>query len=191
MTSNQDPDLNALTSMSGHLSSALGAIEDHQLTRSTPCADWDLAALVDHVTGGNWFTGQILAGKTADEAMSKARALFGDRSANLEQAAASVNEQLTVFGQPSVLDRTWHHVAGELTGRQILRLRLQDLIVHTWDIEQTIDPPASIPADLVRWGLAELSSQESLTPELFELNSVPRPGRAEQAAVAYLARFGR
>ena len=191
MTSTQDPDLDALISLSGHLSAALRAILDLELTLPTPCSDWDLAALVDHVTGGNWFTGQILGGHTADEAMTNTMELFGGRSATPEEVASSVNEQLTAFKKASVLDRTWHHVAGDLTGRQILRLRLHDLIVHTWDIEQTIDPPASLPADLLRWGLAELSDQESLTPAHFDLTTIPRAGANEDAEVSYLRSFGR
>jgi uncharacterized protein (TIGR03086 family) len=187
----QDPDLDALTSLSSHLMAALEAIVDRELTLPTPCSDWDLAALIDHVTGGNWFTGQVFGGRTAGEAMSNTMELFGGRGATTEEAASSVTEQLTTFAQAGVLDRTWHHVAGDLTGRQILRLRLHDLIVHTWDIKQTIDPPASVPADLARWGLAELSDQDSLTPSHFDLMVVPRVAGTEDAATSYLRRFGR
>lgn len=178
-------------SLSGSLSTALGSIGAHQFVLSTPCSGWDLSALVDHVTGGNWFTCHILGGRTADAAMTKTMEQFAAGSASCEQAVASVDEQLAAFQQPGVLDRTWHHVAGDLTGRQILRLRLHDLIVHTWDIEQTLDPPASLPEDLIRWGLAEVSNQDSLTPEHFELTSIPLVGAAEDAAAVYLRSFGR
>jgi len=191
MTTRQDADLDALTSLSSHLVAALGAIGDHQLTWATPCSDWDLAALVDHVTGGNWFTAQISYGHTADEAMTRTIEQFKGGSASTMEAISSVNDQLTAFKQPGTLDRTWHHVAADLSGGQILRLRLHDLIVHTWDIEQTLDPPASLPGDFVRWGLAELSDTESLTPELFELTTLTGAGAIEDPAVAYLHSFGR
>ena len=191
MTTRQDPDLDALTSLSNHLVGALGAIGDDQLTWATPCSDWDLAALIDHVTGGNWFTAQIFDGHTADEAMTRTIDQFTGRSASTVEATSSVNDQLAAFRQPGALDRTWHHVAADLTGGQILRLRLHDLIVHTWDIEQTLDPPASLPDDLVRWGLAELSDTASLTSELFELTTLPGAETIEDPAVAYLNSFGR
>ena len=191
MRSTQDPDLDALISLSGHLSAALGAIGDRELTLPTPCSGWDLTALVDHVTGGNWFTARILGGQTADQAMSNAIEQFGRGGASSEVAVSSVSEQLVAFLQPGVLDRSWHHVAGDLTGRQILRLRLHDLIVHTWDIEQTIGPPASLPADLARWGLTELSHQESLTSKHFGLTSIPKAGSTEDPETAYLSSFGR
>jgi uncharacterized protein (TIGR03086 family) len=191
MTTRQDPDLDALTSLSSRLVAVLGAIGDHQLTWATPCSDWDLAALVDHVTGGNWFTAQISDGHTADEAMTRTIEQFKGSSASSVEATSSVNDQLMAFRQPGALDRTWHHVAADLTGGQILRLRLHDLLVHTWDIEQTLDPPASLSGDLVRWGLAELSDSSSLASELFELTTFPSPEAIEDPAVAYLHRFGR
>ena len=191
MTPVPDPDLDILARLSSHLAAALGAIGDHQLAWATPCTDWDLAALVDHVTGGNWFTTQILGGQTAEAALTKTKAQFGGGGASLTEATSSVNDQVTAFLQPGVLERSWHHVAGDLTGRQILRLRLHDLIVHTWDIKQTLEPPASLAADLVRWGLAELSDPESLTAKHFALASVPGPEDIQDPAIAYLSGFDR
>jgi uncharacterized protein (TIGR03086 family) len=191
MTTTQDPDLDALTSLSSHLVAAFGVIGDHQLTWATPCSDWDLAALIDHVTGGNWFTAQILDGDTADEAMARTIEQFKGGSASTLEAISSVNDQLTAFKQPGALDRTWHHVAADLTGGQILRLRLHDLIVHTWDIEHTLHPPASLPPGLVRWAIAELTNPESLTPKHFGLTTIPSAEEAGDPATAYLDTFGR
>ncbi len=191
MNSTQDPDLEALIRLSDHLSAVLRAIDDHDLALPTPCPDWDLAVLIDHVTGGNWFTREILGGQTADEAMTTTIGLFDGDSGSAAGAAASVNEQLAAFSQPGVLDRQWHHVAGDLTGRRILRLRLHDLIIHTWDIEQTTGPPASIPAKLVRWGLAELSDEGSMTPELFGVEANPNSQGNADPENEYLRSFGR
>jgi uncharacterized protein (TIGR03086 family) len=157
VTSIQDPDLDALTSLSAHLSAALAAIEDHQLTLATPCSDWDLAALVDHVTGGNWFTAEMFGGQTADKAMTNTLEQFGGGTASIAEATSSVNEQAAAFSEPGVLDQTWRHVAGDLTGRQILRLRIHDLIVHTWDIKQTLDPPSALPTGIEVRGAAAVA----------------------------------
>ena len=56
---------------------------------------------------------------------------------------------------------------------------LHDLIVHSWDIDHTLDPPASIPTDLVRWGLDELADNDSLTRKHFDLAMAPIPEGAE------------
>lgn len=191
MNSTDDPDLRALIDLSDHLSGALQAIGDHELTLATPCPDWNLAALIDHVTGGNWFTRQILDDQTTDEAMTATIGLFDGGSVSPARAATSVTEQLAAFTQPGVLDRQWHHVAGDLTGRRILRLRLHDLIIHTWDIQQTTGPPALIPTDLISWGLAELSDEGSITPAQFGVEVIPNSGTNADPEVAYLGCFGR
>ena len=186
-----DADLAALTSLTGDLCVALESIKAHQWTLPTPCIGWDLAALIDHVVGGNWFTIQIFAGQAVDEALTLTMERFEGSDMTSEKAASSVNDQLTAFAQPGVLDRTWNHVAGDLTGGQILRLRLHDLIIHTWDIIQALNPPASIPEELVRWGLEVLAGGESLTSKHFGLASVPNPDTASAPEAAYLLRFGR
>ncbi len=139
--------------------------EDWQ--RPTPCAEWDVQALVDHVVGGNWFTTLILGGHDADEAMNRTMARFGGGGADGGQASASIVEQQAAFDQPGILDRHAHHVAGELTGRAIIRLRLHDLIAHTWDLDESLGNDSTIPDSLVRWGLDELARADSLTTTFF------------------------
>lgn len=169
MTSTQDPDLLALAEVTTDLVAALGSIEDQHWNRPTPCSEWDLTALVDHITGGNWFTAHILGGASADGAMAATIAQFDDRPATSAAATESTRTQFDAFEQAGALDGSWHHVVGVLTGRQILRLRLHDLIVHTWDVNQTLRPPASVPTNLARWGLHELADDDSLMSEHFQL----------------------
>ena len=187
----QDVDLAALEKLSNGLVTALAAIEEHQWKMATPCADWDLAALVDHVTGGNWFTIKISDGRSASDATAEIMEQFGGTSVSRTRAVASVGEQLSAFRQIGMLDRTHHHVAGELTGRQILRLRIHDLIVHLWDIDQTLAPPATISLDLVRWGLNELADEASQTAKHLQAAGTVKLAETEDAMAAYLQCFGR
>lgn len=186
-----DLDLAALATATTNLVAAIGSIGDGHWDRPSPCSEWDLAALVDHVTGGNWFTLQVLAGRPADEAMRWAIERFGEGSATGEAAIRSATDQAEAFGRSGVLERSWDHVAGPLPGHQILRLRVHDLIVHTWDINQTVAPPASVPAGLVDWGLGELARGDSLTAEHVVVGSATTPPAGNGAAAGYLTAFGR
>lgn len=197
MTSTDDADLVALAAATNHLVAVLDSIEDGQWALPTPCSEWDVTALVDHVTGGNWFTLEVLDGRSADEAMQSAIARFGDGSATREDAIRSATDQLAAFRADGILDGTWHHVAGQLPGSQILRLRFHDLVVHAWDLGQAIAPPASVPADLVAWGLEELGRPDSLTAQHITVAGAPEaegsePGSEPRTAgTSYLAAFGR
>jgi uncharacterized protein (TIGR03086 family) len=191
MTITADSDLAALDTVTANLADLVASIEEHHGALATPCTDWNLTALVDHVTGGNWFTVTILAGDRAEDAMSVTLSQFGGKSATRTAAIGSLTDQLDAFHRPEVLDRTWNHVAGDLTGRQILRLRLHDLIVHSWDLEQTLRPGADLDGGLVQWGLDDLAREGSLAAEHFGLVDLASAGLARDGAAAYLRLFGR
>lgn len=140
------PELAILKDATRHPHVALESIADDQWTLATPCLEWNLAALVDHITGGNWFTARVLAARPADEAMRLTMKRFAGRSATRNQALGSLNDQFAAFHEPAALHRSWSHVAGTLTGRQILRLRLHDLIVQLGTSRQQSDHQLSCPA---------------------------------------------
>ncbi|MGH1488143.1 MAG: maleylpyruvate isomerase family mycothiol-dependent enzyme [Acidimicrobiales bacterium] len=190
MSQQNDVDLAALRTLSRLLSDLLLSIEDDQWTLGTPCDGWDLAGLVDHITGGNWFSIRILDGQSAESAMQDTMQQFAGGSASKEQALTSVADQLGAFEQLGRLDQICHHVAGELPGRQVVRLRLHDLIVHSWDLSQTISPPGTLPDGLLQWATAELAHSESATATHFGLSGAPPVG-AVGSATAYLRYFGR
>jgi uncharacterized protein (TIGR03086 family) len=185
-----DPDIAALSTLTEFLIEQLTSIQDEHWSVATPCDDWDLRALVDHVAGGNWFTLAVLSGATADDSISRAREHFACGSPTARQAALSTSEQLEAFQAPGVLGRTWHHVAGDLTGGEVLRLRLHDLIVHAWDISQSLESAAELPGELVLWGLAEIKSQGSLAIQHFDVDA-SQLSPTDHSAISYLRLFDR
>lgn len=185
-----DPDIAALSIVTAFLEAQLVSIEEGQWNGATPCGDWDLRALVDHVTGGNWFTLAVLSRVTADDALTRAREQFANGSPTARLAALSASEQHEAFLAPGVLDGTWHHVAGDLTGRTMLRLRLHDLIVHAWDINQSLGSVAGLPEELALWGLAEITSDGSLAARHFEIDA-RRLSDRDHSVAGYLRLFDR
>lgn len=194
MTTLQDQDLLVLATVTDELVAAVAAATEDQRSWETPCPDWDLSALLDHIAGGNWFTSGILNGDTSDVAMATAMNRFEGGSATMDQVIGSADKQLKAFCGDGVLEATWHHVVGDLPGRQVLRIRLHDLIVHTWDIKQTIDPPALITNSVLDWAVDELAMEDSRAAGLFgvEETTPAEPTKTSKTdTAAYLARFGR
>lgn len=191
MNTADDVDVDALETVTRNLAASVASIALNQWSLATPCSDWNLTALIDHITGGNWFTVAILSGERAEDAMTATMERFGDRSVSSEAAIQSLNDQVVAFLRPEVLDRAWNHVAGDLSGRQILRLRLHDLIVHSWDVEDTLRPGATLPDDLLQWGLDELVHDDSLTAQHFDLVNVPVLRSPNDGPTSYLEAFGR
>lgn len=191
MNSGDDVDLAALRSVSAALAELVRVITPAQHSAATPCSEWDVTALIDHITGGNHFTAAVLAGERAEDAMKVAVARFGGGGpASGQDVRQSLDEQMLAFLRRDVLDRTWDHVVGDASGRQILRMRLHDLIVHSWDLEEALRPGAPVPEALVRWGCDELRRGDSLTAQHLGLADKPAARRADDWT-SYLHVFGR
>ena len=190
MTPSQTTDLAILVAASDAFERLCASLDD-RWDLPTPCSEWNLGQLVDHVTGGNWFTIEILNGETADAALAAARSRFDDKHDRRVGAVSSVRDQLDAFVQRGALDRRCQHVSVELSGAEVLRLRLHDIIIHSWDIAQTVSPPASVSDALTSWALTELAMPDSLAARHFGLESAGPRRQSEPPQTALLAAFGR
>lgn len=191
MVSTGDSDLAMLATVTSHLSTRLARIGDEHWQLPTPCDDWNLRELVDHVTGGNWFTVAILSGKSADQALLETKHRFGHASPTATEAIRSATLQLDAFQEPRVLERRSDHVAGTIRGREILRLRLHDLIVHVWDIDSSLSMTAQLPHDLAQWGIRELRGDDSMSARHFEVTDLHVDLDDSRPDLTYLEIFGR
>src|SRR6478735_8740320 len=64
------PDLDILASHRAALDGTrvvVAAIGDDQWHLPTPCDDWDVRELLNHIVSGNWWESRLAAGATIDE----------------------------------------------------------------------------------------------------------------------------
>jgi uncharacterized protein (TIGR03086 family) len=115
---------------------------------ATPCDEWDVRALVNHVVGGATRYTMLLHGATADEVVATVTLdhLGRDPVASFEQRSQEV---VRAFGEPGALLRTVHHPAGDLSGRELLELRVTEFAVHAWDLSRAIGADEQIDPTLV------------------------------------------
>jgi len=189
MTAGDSHDLAVLAGISSDFHRLCASIREEQWSLPTPCSEWNLGQLVDHVIGGNRFTIRILDGESADAAMAETMRSFDVDHEPRAAALESITAQLLAFDEPGALERTCHHVAGELTGGDVLRIRLHEMIIHTWDITEAVSPPARIRDEFVDWSFAEIANPDLNTAELFALDTSALSG--ERSETALLAAFGR
>lgn len=144
-----DPHLEALETATGFFLATIAEIPAGSWFRPTPCDEWDLAALVDHVAGGNRFTIDILGGATAEDAMHGLVDFFGASYVRRESAVRTATRQHGAFVSPGgPRPRVSPHRSRD-AGRERAGVRLHELIVHTWDIARAIGTEAVIPHELV------------------------------------------
>jgi uncharacterized protein (TIGR03086 family) len=115
---------------------------DH-LSSPTPCPEWDVRALIDHVIAGNQRVVLRAGGQVA--------ALPEDLVAAHRSSAKVAQE---TFAGPQALTRTYQLPIGELPGTAFIELRTSDLLVHAWDLAIATGQPTDLDPELAEYVLA-------------------------------------
>ena len=183
-----DAERASLVEQLGHAFDAVAAlisnIRADQWSAPTPCTDWTVRQMVNHLIGMNRVFAALLADRPPPPRPSPDH-IEDDPAGAYRDSAAALQ---AAFGRPGVLERSYHGLLGTATGAERLKIRLYDLLAHGWDLAQATDQPADLPDDL---------AAQSLTFARTQLTEQARPGRfgpaqivAEQApAIEQLAAF--
>lgn len=127
----------------------IGGIRDDQWAAPTPCAEWTVRDLVNHLVGVNLaFVARL---RDQDPPERGADHLGENPSAAYRDSSAAVQAG---FEQPGALERTYRGPLGTVSGAEWLHVRITDLLAHGWDLAQATDQPADLPADLAEQVLA-------------------------------------
>lgn len=146
-------------------------IRADQWSAPTPCTDWTVRQVVNHLIGMNRVFAALLAGQpppprpSADHIEDDPVGAYRDSAAALQAA----------FGRPGVLERIYQGPLGSASGAERLKIRLYDLLAHGWDLAQATGQPPGLPDDLAAQSLAFARTQ---------LTEQARPGRFGPAQIA-------
>lgn len=127
----------ALQLSSAEFERQLGNIRALQWDLPTPCPDWSVWALVNHVVGGVSRYTRLLHGATA-ETVDATRALDHISPDPLRAFRSGCAEMIAAFEEPGALRRTVHHRAGDRTSSELLEMRVLEFAVHGWDLARAI-----------------------------------------------------
>lgn len=147
--------------------SVLANVRQDQLGDPTPCTDWTVRQLVEHVVAGNTrMAGGAAA--PADQGEGKVDDLI---AAHAESAGAAQAR----FAAPDGLTRMMDMPFGSVPGAVVIGLRTTDAIVHAWDLARATGQPTDVDAGLAEAMLAV--SRERIQPGF---RGEGRPFAAEQ-----------
>jgi uncharacterized protein (TIGR03086 family) len=125
------------TAGTGQLVAAVG---EEQWLLPTPCSDWTVRQLVNHLVVGNRLTAQVLRGAPLPPLDQLRRGGSEDRLGEDPHTAyrASVEDLLEAVAVPGVLERPHTMPVGTLPGPAIVHLRTVETLVHGWDLARAI-----------------------------------------------------
>jgi uncharacterized protein (TIGR03086 family) len=115
-----------------------------QFDDPTPCTDWDVRTLLNHLIGGCISYAVGGSGERAHPPTGSDH-VGTDHVGAFEDAAKGA---LEAFRAPGALDRTFSLPTGDTPGSAALGLALAEAAVHGWDLATATGQPAAIDDDI-------------------------------------------
>lgn len=124
-----------------------------QWAASTPCAEWDVRALVNHV-GGEWlWVSELMSGKTIAEVGSSLDGdVLGDNP--VQTVARGKASACAAFDAPGAAEKSVQLSFGETPAMEYAQQMAADTVIHTWDLARAIGADESLDPELVDYTYA-------------------------------------
>ncbi|MFQ6397729.1 TIGR03086 family metal-binding protein [Nocardia sp. KC 131] len=135
----------------------LAKVQRDQLGLPTPCASWDVAALINHFVGSARWAAQTVSSEdaTADEDFAGGNFV--------EAYSRSIGMLVKAFGAEEVLDKQFALPIGDYSGADLLGLAAREQFIHGWDLARSIghtsDLEPDLAADLLTRARVEISDE--------------------------------
>ena len=166
-----------------HAKGVIAGVRPEQYDDKTPCEEWTVRDLLEHMVG-------VVAGIGAAAAGKKPQPFeLGEEPA--AQFAAAATAALAAWRTPGVLDRVIDGGAGPMPGQVLATINVLDTATHTWDLATATGQASELPEPLAV--AATEASRMIVSPDVREGRfgpEVPAPAGASttQSLVAFLGR---
>jgi uncharacterized protein (TIGR03086 family) len=178
--------VDALDQTFDHAHTVIAGVRADQLTNPTPCREWDVAALLTHVTGGVTKIGAALQSPPVDPPSDFKLA---DDAATQFRTAADGN---LAAWRTTGLEGETNIGAGPMPKQAAISINLLDTLTHAWDVARATGQPEQLPDELA--GLVLGICQGFVTDDIRKFAGFDPPvavpqdaGRTDQL-VAFLGR---
>lgn len=133
----------------GEFDRRVRAVRPDQWRDPTPCTEWDVRALVNHLVVEQLWAPLLLNGATIDDVGDRfdGDQLGDDPVAAWDSAAAAAGE---AFAAPGVLQRSVELSYGHRPADEYCQEMTMDLTVHAWDLARGLGADEHLDEELVR-----------------------------------------
>ncbi len=166
----------------------VAAVGPDQWAAPTPCEDWDVRTLVNHVVGEDVWTGPLMRGSTIEEVGDR---FDGDLLGDDPQAAArgAAAEAVAAVGETLPTSGKVHLSYGEEDMAEYVSQLAADHLIHGWDLAAATGGDVDLDEELVAGVAAWFADREEMYREAGAVG--PRVTGGGDARSDLLARFGR
>ncbi len=154
--------IDALKTANAEFEARLRSVASDQWALPTPCDEWNVEALVNHVLLGTRMTVQVLDGMPREEVIAQ---LNDDLVTGQDPIASFVelaDQMVERFSGPQGLEGIVAHPAGDFPRSMFIGFRVADGAAHAWDLATAIDGDTSLDADMVQWAWDDTQPQREM-----------------------------
>jgi uncharacterized protein (TIGR03086 family) len=174
----------------GRFGELVGIVGDTQWADRTPCADWTVRDLVNHVAVEDLWAAELFPGATIDEVGSRFDGdQLGAEPLTVWQGASRT--ALAAAGAPDAMTRLVHLSFGDLPGGEYAMQLFADHLVHSWDLAVAIGAEPRLGEDAVAACLDWFAALEEAYRSAGAIGPRPEVGSDADATTRLLAAFGR
>jgi uncharacterized protein (TIGR03086 family) len=156
------------------------AVRADQWGCPTPCVDWEVRNLVNHLVAEQLWVPPLLSGKrVADlgDGFAAGDVLGEDPVASWDAAAAAAE---AAFAETGALERTVHLSYADRPGVEYVREMVFDLVVHSWDLARGISADDTLDPELVEAVYAAIEPDTDLAATGLFDRPVPVPADSDE-----------
>ena len=155
----------------------VAGVSPDQYGLPTPCADWDVQALLNHTIGAAEMFNTAARGGAFDMAPLQGDHVGDDPGAAYGKAAAELREAM---GKPGVLEQTWHMPFGAVPGAIAVAIATVEAEQHGWDVARATNQLADFDPEVAEAAMANarmMPPEQARQPGVFG-PEVPCPSHA-------------
>ena len=142
--------LEALSQSIREFETRLRQVGDDQWDLPTPCTEWTVRHVANHMLLGTRMSVQLLAGMSQQDVIAQlGDDLMADSQDPVADFVALAGQMHDGFAAPDGFEGTVDHPMGEIPRTMFVGFRLMDNSVHAWDLARGIGADDELDADLV------------------------------------------
>ena len=139
----------------------LAGVRTDQWAAPTPCPEWDVRALTNHIVAGNWWAAELAGGRTiADVGDRLDGDVLGDNA--VDEYDLSAAAAMAAFERPGAMETPCAVSYGPVPGAVYCGHRIIDVLIHGWDLARATGQSADLDPELVDASLEIVRPQADL-----------------------------
>lgn len=126
-------------------------VKPAQMELGSPCTEWTVRDVIDHIVKGNAWAAANLAAETGAVPRPTESMVGADPARSLRETSGAM---LEAFKAPGARQKMLSLPFGEMPGAAFAGVRATDLLVHGWDIAKASGQSTNFAPDLNEMALA-------------------------------------